>query len=278
MPTLMTDTTRKSWSSRSPIALYVKRKDNGVEEILSWKISQVRYFDPTFGGAVVDGQRNVIWSTISLTPFAFLDGPRNYSPIVSLIRFQKKIGIDWETDYDPLHSAVVANVSMPTTDGALFCLDRPAQVRDDPPDSPVTVLTPTSGQFRGTIGYGDSNRRGLNAAMSFYYDYKQGALEYLAAQTGYNTNCCGINIQYRRLNFGGADERKSWGRLESPTSVRRHMKRPGTAVLTHVEQPRSRISRRYVVAANPVFCAYRRTALLCYTAGSKVWAKSVLVM
>jgi len=81
-----------------------------------------------------------------------------------------------------------------------------AQMRDDPPDSPVTILTPTSGQFRGTIGYGDSNRRGLNAAMSFYYDYRMRALEYMAAQAGYNTNCCGINIQYRRLDFGGRDE------------------------------------------------------------------------
>jgi len=207
---LMTDTKELELSITN--RLYVKRKDDGVDEILSWKISQVRYFDPTFGGAVVDGQRNVIWSTISLTPFAFLDGPRSYSPVISQVRFQKKIGIDWETDYDPLHSAVVANVvNADYRWEHYFVSIGQAQVRDDPPDSPVTILTPTSGQFRGVIGYGDSNRRGLNAAMSFYYDYKMGALEYLAAQTGYNTNCCGINIQYRRLDFGGRDETQILG-------------------------------------------------------------------
>jgi LPS-assembly protein len=207
---LMTDTTELKLSLTN--RLYVKQKNDTIDEILSWEISQVRYFDPTFGGAVVPGQRNVIWSTISLTPFAFLDGPRNYSPVVSTVRFQKKVGVEWETDYDPLHSAVVANVvNADYRFSHYFISLGQAQVRDDPPQSPVTVLVPTSGQFRGTMGYGDSNRRGLNAGISFYYDYRLGTLEYLATQAGYNTNCCGFSVQYRRLDFGGRDETQILG-------------------------------------------------------------------
>jgi LPS-assembly protein len=192
--------------------LYVKHKDDTVDELLSWQLSQVRYFDPTFGGAVVAGQRNVIWSTLSLTPFAFLDGPRTYSPITSVLRFQKKVGVEWETDYDPLHKAVVANVvSGDYRISHYFISVGQAQVRDDPPAGPATVLVPTSGQFRGIVGFGDANRRGINAGMSFYYDYRMGLLEYMAAQTGYNTDCCGFNVQYRRLNFGGRDESEILG-------------------------------------------------------------------
>lgn len=207
---LMTDTKELKISLTN--RLYVKRKHDGVDEILSWQLSQIRYFDPTFGGAVLPGQRNVIWSTLSLTPFAFLDGPRNYSPVTSLLRFQKKVGLEWETDYDPLHKAVVANVV-----SADYRLSRysvsigQAQVRDDPPAGPATILIPTSGQFRGVVGFGEPNRRGVNAAMSFYYDYKKGLLEYMAAQASYNTDCCGFSVQYRRLNFGGRDESQILG-------------------------------------------------------------------
>ena len=202
---LMTDTKELKLSLTN--RLYVKRKDGGVDEIMTWEISQFRYFDPTFGGAVVPGQRNVIWSTLSLTPYAFLDGPRNYSPVTSLLRFRKKMNIEWETDYDPLRKAIVANVIGTDYRFSHFLINiGQAQVRDDSPTKAVTVLTPTEGQFRGLIGYGDVTKRGVNAAMSFYYDYRTGLLEYMAAQGGYNTNCCGFSLQYRRFNFGGRDE------------------------------------------------------------------------
>ncbi|MGA3026919.1 MAG: LPS assembly protein LptD [Bryobacteraceae bacterium] len=207
---LTTDTTELQLSLTN--RLYVKRKDDGVDEVLSWQLSQIRFFDPTFGGAVVPGQRNVIWSSLSLTPFAFIDGPRDYSPVVSLVRFQKKVGVEWETDYDPLHKAVVANVvSADYRLAHYFISIGQAQMRDDPPNSPVTILSPTSGQFRGVVGYGEQNRRGLSGAMSFYYDYKTGTLEYMAAQATYNTDCCGFSVQYRRLNYGGRDETQILG-------------------------------------------------------------------
>jgi len=202
---LMTDTKELKISLTN--RLYVKRKDNGVDEILTWELSQIRYFDPTFGGAVVDGQRNVIWSTLSLTPFAFLDGPRHYSPVTSLIRFQKKVNLEWETDYDPLRKGVVANVVGTDYRFSHFVINiGQALVRDDSPTDAVTVLTPTEGQFRGLIGYGDATKHGVNAAMSFYYDYRAGEIEYMAAQGGYNTNCCGFSVQYRRLHFGTFDD------------------------------------------------------------------------
>ena len=82
--------------------LFVKDKNGNVNEVMSWEVAQSRYFDPTFGGAVIPGQRNVIESTEELDGFDFLDGPRNYSPIVSILRFQHVVGFEWRVDYDPL--------------------------------------------------------------------------------------------------------------------------------------------------------------------------------
>src|SRR5947208_6775307 len=63
--------------------LFRKDGDGQPQELISWRIAQKHYFDPTFGGAIVDGQRNVFQALDSISPFAFAFGPRNWSPIVS---------------------------------------------------------------------------------------------------------------------------------------------------------------------------------------------------
>src|SRR5262249_39252158 len=88
--------------------LYAKKGDD-VTEVFSWQLVQRRFFDPTFGGAVVPGQRNVVLSALELTPFAFLDGPRSYSPVVSVARVTPTphINFEWRADYDPLRGRIV---------------------------------------------------------------------------------------------------------------------------------------------------------------------------
>ena len=83
--------------------LYAKR-NGAVHEVLSWQLMQRYYLDPDFGGAVVPGRRNVLLTSLDLTGYAFIDGPRNYSPIISHVRLspQPGIGFGWRADYDPL--------------------------------------------------------------------------------------------------------------------------------------------------------------------------------
>ncbi len=181
--------------------LYIKNKDGNIAEVLTWELAQSRYFDPTFGGAVIAGQRNVVQSEADLTGFAFLDGPRNYSPISSTLRFQQKVGIDWRTDFDPLYNRITnSTVSVDTRFANYFISAGHTLVNTDP------VLTAPSNQFRATLGWGDPNRKGLSAGISAYYDYKRSVLEFATVQMTYNTDCCGISAQYRRLNFGTRDE------------------------------------------------------------------------
>ena len=56
------------------------KRGNEVSEVFTWDLAQRRYLDPTFGGAVLTGQRNVLLSTVDLTPYAFVDARRNQSP------------------------------------------------------------------------------------------------------------------------------------------------------------------------------------------------------
>ena len=87
--------------------IYAKRGDS-VQEIFTWEVAQKRYFDPTFGGALVSGERNVFASTADLTGYAFLVGPRNASPVVSMLRISPIAGlaIRWLADYDPREKGI----------------------------------------------------------------------------------------------------------------------------------------------------------------------------
>lgn len=181
--------------------LYAKQKDGTVYELLSWEVWQRRYFDPTFGGAVVPGQRNVLSSSADLTGYAFIDQPRNYSPVVSSLRYNYKVGVEWRTDYDPLRQHIVNNeLSTSFRQDKYFMSLGHSHVRES------GDLSPASNQFRGTFGIGQDNRRGWNVGTSLYYDYRKQLLQYLTAQVTYNTDCCGFSVQYRRFAIGTRNE------------------------------------------------------------------------
>lgn len=182
--------------------LYAKHGDD-VQEIFSWELSGARYFDPTFGGAIVPGQRNVLLSQMELTPFTFLDGPRTYSPIVSALRAQPKwnIALEWRTDYDPArHGIVASTASADWRKGAFFVSVGQTEVHSD------TTLLPSENQTRASVGLGNSTRRGWNAAFVAVYDNKVGILDFAIMQATYNTDCCGFSVQLVRYDFGTRDE------------------------------------------------------------------------
>lgn len=179
--------------------LYAKRKGQ-IWEALSWQLWQRRYFDPDFGGAVTAGQRNVLLSSVDLTPYAFLDRPRRYSPVVSVLRLVPipGVGIEWRTDYDPLRSQIInSSFSADARAGNFFLSTGHTQVHSDP-----DRLSPSANQFRGAIGLGKPNHRGWNAGFTSVYDFRLGALQFGVTQVTYNTDCCGLSFQYQRLNFG----------------------------------------------------------------------------
>jgi LPS-assembly protein len=181
--------------------LFLKNKDGNVSEILTWEVSQARYFDPTFGGAVVAGQRNVIESSEELDGFNFISGPRTYSPVVSSLRIQQRIGFEWRLDYDPLfHHITNSSFNADARWSKYFVNVGDSLVHTDP------VIAPNSNQAHFTVGFGNSNRKGWNGATSVYYDLMRDVLVFATTEVTYNTDCCGISVEYRRFNLGIRDD------------------------------------------------------------------------
>lgn len=171
-----------------------------AEEFLSWRVAQKHYFDPTFGGAVIPGQRNAIAALDSITPFAFADMPRHWSPIVSELKMTPggRYDLEFRTDYD-------STLGKLTALGTLVNI-RPYRqsfvnlahfkLQSNP------VLQPHENQIRATLGWGQMNRRGWNGAFAISYDTRQNFLQYQVFQASYNGTCCGISFEFRRLALG----------------------------------------------------------------------------
>lgn len=197
---LVSNTTEVEYSIAN--RFYAKRGGE-VREIASWQLWQRRYFDPDFGGAVVAGQRNQVSSAIEMTPYAFLDGPRRYSPIVSALRLNPThiFGVEWRTDYDPLRKGISSSgIYADARFSQYFVSLGHNQVRA------VPLLAQGANQFRGTVGIGNDNRRGWNAAFNAIYDFREHVMQYATTQVTYNTDCCGFSVQYRRFSFGTRNE------------------------------------------------------------------------
>jgi LPS-assembly protein len=177
------------------------RRDNGaVSELLSWQVAQKYFFDPSFGGALVPGRRNVFAALDALTAFAFASGPRHLSPVVSDLRLTPggRWDVEFRGDFDPERGR-------PTVLGTLVKM-RPWResfltlahfaLRGDP------VLQPRSNQLRAQVGWGELNRRGLNVSFGVTYDARQALMQNQIAQFSYNGSCCGLAFEYRRLALG----------------------------------------------------------------------------
>jgi LPS-assembly protein len=180
--------------------LLAKRAATGeVREVVSLELWQRRYFDPDFGGALRPGERNLFLSTVGLTPFAFADGPRRYSPVVSVLRVQPRwnYALEWRNDYDPDRGKLVN--SGVTLDGfwERFNVSLGHYATRSSP-----LLTPNSNQLRGLVRWGAVNKRGWNTGFSTVYDYRLGIMQWANTQVTYNTDCCGFSVEWRRLALG----------------------------------------------------------------------------
>jgi LPS-assembly protein len=180
--------------------LYVKNGEDQPTEFMSWNVVQKHYFDPTFGGAIVDGQRNVLQALNSITPFAFATGPRNSSPIISDFKITPGGKYDAEQiiEYDPQLNKIVAEGTLLKVKpySEFFATVAHFHIQDDP------LLQPLSNQIRALVGYGSFNRKGINFTGGVSYDIQNSALQNQIAQVTYNGNCCGLSFEYRRIALG----------------------------------------------------------------------------
>jgi LPS-assembly protein len=192
--------------------LFLKEKEGQPQELVTWSIVQKHFFDPTFGGAIAPCNpsvispaldacvRNVFQALDSITPFAFATGPVHWSPIVSDIKITPGGRYDAEQilEYDTNRNKI-------TTIGTLlkikpykeyFLTVAHFRLQTDP------ILQPLSDQIRALAGYGSETRKGFNFITGMGYDFANNTLQNQIVQASYNGGCCGLALEYRRINLG----------------------------------------------------------------------------
>ena len=174
-----------------------------VREVVTWELGQKYFLDPTFGGALVPGQRNVFTTTADFTGIAFLTQARRLSPLISRLKFQatSRSEAEWDIDYDFKQSRINASTAFVNYRFGSYTIGGGDAYLRAPSDTPTTGQQMFN-QFRVLFGYGQPNKRGFSGATNLGFDANLGFLQYAAVQAAYNWDCCGFSVEYRRFALG----------------------------------------------------------------------------
>lgn len=188
--------------------LFRRPKDGDGHELVTWKVAQKYFFDPTFGGALVPGERNVFQTLDALTPFAFADEARRFSPIVSDVTVEpgRRYDTQFIVNYDPQRNRTTAIGTLlklkPYKQSFLTVAQFSALNLPLNPIVPPPLFEQRSNQIRALAGYGDLTRPGWNATFGVSYDVTHEVFQNQIAELSYNGSCCGIGFEYRKFSFG----------------------------------------------------------------------------
>jgi LPS-assembly protein len=185
-----------------------------AQELISWRISQKYYFDPTFGG-VLGPNNPIVWEpTLSLTGFHFIPGER-LSPVVSDLKLAPFSFYDTELklDLSPNGGGILdAGITSHVRHGVYglaftdFFINKNtySNLLSGSTSSPSTTTTSTSSYHLLNLlaTYGDFNRKGLSGAFGVNYNLVQKIAAGAVGQLSYNFGCFGLNVEYRRFSLG----------------------------------------------------------------------------
>ncbi len=189
-----------------------------AQELISWRISQKYYFDPTFGG-VLGPNNPIVWEpTLSLTGFHFIPG-RRMSPVVSDLKLAPFSFYDTELklDLSPngagiLDAGITSHVrrglyGLAFTD---FYINKNTYINllsgstSSPSTTSNTSTIPTTSYHLLNLlaTFGDFNRKGLSGAFGMNYNLVQKIAAGAVGQLSYNFGCFGLNVEFQRFSLG----------------------------------------------------------------------------
>jgi LPS-assembly protein len=177
------------------------------QEAIRWFVGQKYFIDPSFGGAVVPESRNVLETTLDFSGAAYLTSNRNASPVVSRLRWTstEKIDAEWDVDYDTKRGNLLSSNTFVDFHQGEWVAGAGVSNLIEPAEISLGALPPQAENFlqvRWSLGYGGPAKRGFSAATTGGYDVDANAVQYSVVQTGYNWNCCGFSVEYRRFALG----------------------------------------------------------------------------
>jgi LPS-assembly protein len=189
-----------------------------AQELISWRIAQKYYFDPTFGGVLGPGNPIVWEPTLSLTGFHFIPG-RRLSPVVSDLKVAPFSFYDTELklDLSPNGQGILdAGITSHVRHGVYglaftdFYINKNTYIGllSGTPSSPSTTTTtsttPTTSYHLLNLlaSYGDFDRKGLSGAFGVDYNLVQKIAAGAVGQLSYNFGCFGLNVEFQRFSLG----------------------------------------------------------------------------
>jgi LPS-assembly protein len=173
-----------------------------ARDVLTWEVANLYFFNPTFGGALVPGTRNVFDSTVDFTGIAFLTAPRRFSPITSRLRFwDNATDFEWALDYDPVLHQVNASTLFAGhrwanwyLSGGQTSMRLPAEVISSTQTLPAEKVN----QYRIMLQYGGMGNKGFSGAINVGADAQLSYIQGSNVQVSYNWDCCGVAFLYNR--------------------------------------------------------------------------------
>ncbi len=194
-----------------------------THELLDITLSQKYFFDPTFGGALREGQRNQFFPINTLSGFAFGGVRRHVSPLNLKARLRPTqalfadVRFNYDTRFHGLRDFIVGggvikglfSISQSWYYTRRIEVDKflPGQLRYDPTTFPgnqfdlsAFVGNPTRGPYGGfTVSY-DLRDRFFTGAP------RDRVLINLTTSAGWAWDCCSLNVQHVTFNAGFRNE------------------------------------------------------------------------
>lgn len=194
-------------------------------EIFSLSIRGKYFFDKTFGGALIPGQRNQITPITALSFYTFGGIPRRFSPlnIDMTYRPQRTIFFNARADVSTRGDAlrtVSATIGYDTPlvkffqtfyyTRAIDLVPSLAQYADSKGKEPGTLR---GSQWSPSVFVGNRDK-GLYGGASVFFDFENRRATRLSPlisslyTLGYSGDCCGMAIQYYTFNVGARNENR----------------------------------------------------------------------
>jgi len=175
--------------------------------IITWELAQKYFADPTFGGALVPGTRNVFDTTVDFTGIAFLTEPRIFSPIISRLRIASgSADFQWGVDYDPVLHQVNSSTLFAGYHLGDWYLNGGQTYLNAPGEVAIVNGVETQqlyNQWRLGAIYGGMTKPGFSGAVSVGLSETPAPFfQAGTVQANYNWDCCGIALQYQHYALG----------------------------------------------------------------------------
>src|ERR1043165_3568735 len=185
-------------------------------EALTITVRGKYFFDPTFGGALVTGERNQFYPINTLSGFVYGGVPRRFSPVNVDARYRPRRNLfaDFRTDIDSSgHGLRALSTTFGLTRASIqifqsFYYTRAIAVAPELADARgFEAGTVRGSQWSPSVFLGN-RERGFFGGASFFFDFQKrpgrGARSLISSTMtlGHAWDCCAATIQFSSFNVG----------------------------------------------------------------------------